>query len=146
MADIATAFEFFNEVGIIAQLSSKHMQRSLPHGLTQSQFSVLNWFIRVDDRATPGRLARAFQVTGGAMTNTLGKLVEKGFVRVEPDPASGRSKIVTMTAAGRRARGQAIASLEEDLAEFLDAFPLSRLQKSLPLLRDARAWLDEARN
>lgn len=145
-ADLDTAFEFFNEIGIIAQLSSNRMQRGLPFGLTQSQFSVLNWFVRVDDEATPGRLAKAFQVTAGAMTNTLGKLVEKGFVSVEPDPASGRSKIVTMTAAGRRARNQAIAALEGDLAEFLKAFPASRLRKSLPLLREARAWLDEARD
>ncbi len=144
-AEIATAFEFFNEIGIIAQLSSNHMQRNLPFGLTQSQFSVLNWFIRVDDQATPGRLAKAFQVTAGAMTNTLSKLAEKGFVSVEPDPASGRSKIVTMTASGRQARNQAIAALEGDLAEFLSTFPLSRLQKSLPLLRDARAWLDDSR-
>ena len=55
---LATAFEFFNEIGIIAQLSSNQMQRTMPHGLTQSQFSVLNWFVRVDDQATPGRLAR----------------------------------------------------------------------------------------
>lgn len=144
--EIAAAFEFFNEIGIIGQLSSKRMQRSLPHGLTQSQFSVLNWFFRVDDEATPGRLARAFQVTGGAMTNTLGKLAEKEFIQIDPDPHSGRSKIVTITAAGRRARNQAITELEADLAEFLGAFPSGRLQKAMPLLRDARAWLDEARN
>ena len=54
---LADAYRFFNEIGIIAQLSSNQMQRSLPHALNQSQFSVLNWFVRVDDEATPGRLA-----------------------------------------------------------------------------------------
>lgn len=142
---LATAFDFFNEIGIIAQLSSNQMQRSMPHGLNQSQFAVLNWFLRVDDRATPGRLARAFQVTGGAMTNTLGKLTEKGFIRVEPDPDSGRSKIVTLTPAGRLARDEAIAAAVAPLSDFLAAFPAGRLADVLPLLEEIRAWLDTAR-
>ena len=145
-ADHAIAFEFFNEVGIISQLGSNRMQRSLPHGLNQSQFSVLNWFVRVDDQATPGRLASAFQVTRGAMTNTLGKLSSKGFIDIIPDPDSGRSKIVTLTSSGRRARDEAIAALGGDLEEFLRAFPASQLKKVLPLLREARAFLDAARD
>jgi DNA-binding MarR family transcriptional regulator len=145
-ADQATAFEFFNEIGIISQLGSNRMQRALPHGLNQSQFSVLNWFVRIDDQATPTRLAKAFQVTGGAMTNTLAKLSSKGFVAVAPDPESGRSKIVTLTAEGRIARAAAIAAVGGDLDEFLDAFPAARLKKVLPLLREARAYLDAARD
>jgi len=145
-ADQATAFEFFNEIGIIGQLGSNRMQRALPHGLNQSQFSVLNWFVRVDDQATPTRLARAFQVTRGAMTNTLAKLSSKGFIEVAPDPESGRSKIVTLTAEGRIAREAALAALGGDLDEFLAAFPAGRLKKVLPLLREARAYLDAARD
>ena len=56
-------FTYFNEIGIISQLSTVLFEQSLPEGLTLSQFSVLNWFVRVDVEATPGRLARAFQVT-----------------------------------------------------------------------------------
>ncbi|HEY5647538.1 MAG TPA: MarR family transcriptional regulator [Pseudomonadales bacterium] len=141
----AAAFEFFNEIGIIGQLAGNRMERSLPHGLTRSQFSVLNWFVRVDDEATPGRLARAFQVTAGAMTNTLGKLAGKGFVSIEPDPGSGRRKIVRLTPAGRRARDEAIAATEPDLRAFLERFPRQRLDRALPLLRAVRAYLDAAR-
>ena len=144
-AGLETAFSFFNEIGIIAQLSSNQMQRSMPHQLTQSQFSVLNWFIRVDNEATPGRLAAAFQVTKGAMTNTLGKLEQKGFVKIEPDPASGRSKRVTITASGRKAREEAIRSAHQPLAEFLTAFPAKTLEEVLPTLKSIRAFLDEAR-
>ncbi|MGE0623641.1 MAG: MarR family winged helix-turn-helix transcriptional regulator [Pseudomonadales bacterium] len=144
--DPGVAFEFFNEIGIISQLAMNRMQRSLPHELTQSQFSVLNWFIRVDDEATPGRLARAFQVTGGAMTNTLGKLAAKGFISITPDPDSGRRKIVRLTAAGRRAREDAIAATVPALLEFLDRFPRQRLERALPLLRAVRAYLDAERD
>ena len=143
---LATAFEFLNEIGIIAQLSSHQMQRSMPHGLTQSQFSVLNWFFRVDREATPGRLAAAFQVTPGAMTNTLGKLAEKGFVRVDPDPDSGRSKIVRITPAGRKARDKAITATSTALSGFLSEFQTSTLADALPLLRKIRHYLDGARD
>ena len=141
-----TAFEYFNEIGIIAQLTSNQLQRSMPYGLNQSQFAVLNWFIRVDQQATPGRLANAFQVTRGAMTNTLGKLEGKGFVRIDPDPQSGRSKIVRLTPAGRKARKKAISATHQSMAAFLEAFPDATLEQALPMLRSVRAFLDAARD
>jgi len=139
------AYTFFNEIGIIAQLSATRMQRVLPHDLTQSQFSVLNWFVRVDVQATPGRLARAFQVSKGAMTNTLGKLSGKVFVTVEPDPASGRRKIVRMTPSGRTARDQAIAASYPALQSLLKDISSEGIAEALPLLQEVRQILDAAR-
>ena len=138
-------FAFFNEIGIIAQLSSNQMERAMPHGLTMAQFGVLNWFSRVDDEATPGRLAAAFQVSKGAMTNTLGKLQEKGFVTVSPDPQSGRRKIVRRTSAGQRAREAALASTMPVLETFADALGHDRLRRHRPFLSKVRAYLDSAR-
>ena len=80
--DIETLFSYFNELNIISQLSNGIFEQNLPAGLTVSQFSVLNWFIRVDNVATPGRLSTAFQVTKGAMTNTLKKLHEKKLISI----------------------------------------------------------------
>lgn len=140
-----TLFAFFNEIGIIAQLANNLFARSLPGGLTQSQFSVLNWFVRVDSEASPKRLATAFQVTPGAMTNTLKKLEEKGLVRIEPDAHSGRQKRVTMTAAGSAQREQAIAAAEPLLAEFAGQFPPEHLARTLEELRAVRSYLDERR-
>jgi DNA-binding MarR family transcriptional regulator len=144
--ELDDAYRFFNEIGIVAQLSSNQMQRNMPHGLTLSQFSVLNWFVRVDDFATPGRLTRAFQVTKGAMTNTLGKLVGKGFVTIEPDPESGRRKIVRLTSAGRSARDEAIVASRSNLLELLAQFPIERVRSALPFLAEVRAYLDAARD
>ena len=144
--NLQTAYVFFNEIGIISQLSSNQMQRAMPHDLTQSQFSVLNWFIRVDDQATPGRLAQAFQVTKGAMTNTLQKLQAKGFIDIQTDPASARRKIVTLTAAGRRARDSAVAANYPQLSAFLEAFDIGRIDRALPLLRQIRQYLDDLRS
>ncbi|MBL6690115.1 MAG: MarR family transcriptional regulator [Pseudomonadales bacterium] len=140
-----TLFTFFNEISIISQLATAMFEQQLPHELTISQFSVLNWFVRVDTQATPTRLARAFQVTGGAMTNTLKKLEAKGFARVQPDASSGRQKLVTMTPAGRSARDESIAAIEPLLSEFAREFPATGLQHQTRQLAEVRAYLDEYR-
>ncbi len=143
--ELDQAFVFFNEINIIAQLSSNMFERTLPHDLTNSQFSVLNWFVRVDTEATPGRLATAFSVTRGAMTNTLSKLEAKGFITVEPDSSSGRQKIVTMTPAGRSARDEAIASSAGMLSEFSAHFDGETISKLMPALQEIREHLDALR-
>ena len=138
-------FAYFNEIGIISQLATGLFEQHLPEGLTQSQFSVLNWFVRVDVEATPGRLARAFQVTGGAMTNTLKKLESKGLVKVEPDAKSGRQKRVTMTKKGRRVREDAIKAVAPLLREFAAHFSALKLKRQTRHLAKVRQYMDERR-
>ena len=140
-----TLFTFFNEVGIISQLSSTLFERQLPQGLTNSQFSVLNWFFRVDNEATPTRLATAFQVTGGAMTNTLKKLEAKGLVKIAPDAHSGRQKKVTITKQGRAMRDKAIAGAAPLLMEFAAEFSPANIEKLTRQLQKVRAYLDASR-
>jgi len=141
-----STFQFFNEIGIINQLANNAFESCLTDGLTVSQFSVLNWFIRVDVEATPGRLAKAFMVTKGAMTNTLKRLEEKGFVHVRPDENSGRRKLVTITAEGQRARLEAIKAVEPLLEEVLVQFKASQFAAGLPLLEQLRTFLDLRRD
>lgn len=139
------AFQFFNEIGIISQLSSNAFESCLPDGLTISQFGVLNWFSRVDTEATPGRLAIAFMVTKGAMTNTLKRLEDKGFVQVRPDENSGRRKLVTMTAAGADARARSLNAVGPFLVKLLQEFSTADFAASLPFLEKVRTYLDEQR-
>lgn len=139
------AFTFFNEINIISQLTSNMFRQVLPHGLTESQFTVLNWFVRVDSEATPGRLATALMLTRGAMTNILGRLEDKGFVQIEPDATSGRQKRVTMTPAGRAARDDAIAASAPLLLEFNEAFDVAATEALIPRLQEVRRYLDELR-
>lgn len=138
-------FGFFTEVSIIAQLSINLFERHLPEGLTNSQFGVLNWFHRVDDEATPGRLATAFQVTPGAMTNTLKRLEAKALIKVEPDASSGRRKRVTITPQGRDMRQRAIESAAPLLAEFIQAFSPAAIAGQTRELAKIREYLDEYR-
>ena len=138
-------FTYFNELNIIAQLSSTMFERVLPHGLTGSQFNVLNWFVRVDKVATPGRLSTAFQVTKGAMTNTLKKLQEKQLITIDPDETSGRRKVVKMTRRGRKVRDQAISTIRPLLIEFAEDFNITDIKQQLVALRKVRMYLDEYR-
>ena len=138
-------FSFFTEVAIIAQLSTNLFERQLPDGLTNSQFGVLNWFHRVDNEATPGRLATAFQVTPGAMTNTLKRLEAKGLIKIEPDASSGRRKLVTITSKGRKMREKAIVSAAPLLAEFVQAFAPATIARQTKDLAKIREYLDEYR-
>ena len=138
-------FAFFNEIGIIAQLSGTQFARTLPEGLSRSQFRILNWFTRVDVQATPGRLARAMEVSKGAMTYTLKKLETKELVTVTPDDRSGRQKIVTMTKKGANMRLRAVSAMQPILELALDEIGVKKLKKTLPFLEEVRKYLDANR-
>ena len=140
----ATLFTYFNEIGIIAQLSNAQFERTLPDGLNNSQFSVLNWFCRVDSQASPGRLATAFQVTPGAMTNTLKKLESKSLVKIEPDELCGRKKKVSMTSKGEKLQKQAVnaAALFQEMAKNR---PLENIEIQVAQLQKVREYSDQRR-
>ncbi len=139
-------FVVFNEIGIIEQLARTRFERVLPDGLKVSHFSVLNHFVRLGGTRSPAELARAFQVTKGAMTNTIQRLEARGLVTVRPDPRDGRGKLVEITPAGRRVREQCVAALGPLLADVQAAFPREEFARTLPFLQALRAHLDRARD
>lgn len=139
-------FSFFNEVGIIAQLSGSLFERRLPEGFLVSHFGVLNHLARLGDGKTPLALARAFQVPKTTMTHTLAGLEKADLVRFAPNPKDGRSKCVLLTEAGRAFRDEAIARLGPDLEAIARHIPPERVAALLPLLAEIRGWLDRERN
>jgi DNA-binding MarR family transcriptional regulator len=145
-ADILLAFAVFNEIGIIEQLSSNRFQRLLPDGVSLAGFSVLNHFVRLGkEDESPVNLARAFQVTKGAMTNTLARLEALGMIEVIADPKDGRAKRVSVTAKGVQTRHQAIAALTPDLEKIREEVGVGSLMNALPVLMRLRTFLDENR-
>ncbi|MGV8996884.1 MAG: MarR family winged helix-turn-helix transcriptional regulator [Parvibaculaceae bacterium] len=136
-------FEVFNEVGIIEQLSRNAFERVMPDGLSLAGFNVLNHFIRLEiPHSTPSQLASAFQVTKGAMTNTLQRLEALGFAVLTPNPEDGRGKIVRVTAKGRKAREQSIAALAPQMTILGDVFSSTDATDALPFLKALRVFLD----
>lgn len=144
--DTAGLFSFFNEVGIIGQLSNKLFERSLPEGFLVSHFAVLNHLVRLGDRRTPLAVARAFQVPKTTMTHTLSGLEKAGLIRFAPNPDDGRSKWVVLTREGRRFRDEAIARLQPAVAKMTRRIPADRVAAVLPVLVEIREYLDRERD
>lgn len=139
--------QVLTQIGVIAQLNSTALTRVMEDGLSMAGFSVLHHFVvRNVDGQSPLSLANAFQVTKGAMTNTLQRLEAKGYVTVEPDPADGRAKIVRITRAGRGARDRALAAIAPEIASLLGEVKAAEFAAALPFLVKLKEVLDRRRD
>lgn len=141
-----TYFRFFNEIGILEQLSRAMFEARLPAGFIMPHFTVLNHLVRVKDGQTPLALARAFQVPKTSMTHTLMALQKAGLVDIRPNPQDGRSKCVFITQQGRAFREAAIAAVLPDLARVAASIPLEQITAALPLMEELRRHFDQARD
>ena len=141
-----TLFGFFNEIGIIDQLAQTALARELPEGLTPSQFGVLNHLSRRKSEESPAQLAKAFQVTKGAMTNTLGKLEAQKLVEIRPDPEDGRAKLVSISRKGAAVQKECVKATRPYLRALSKKIDVTPLIDLIPLLQEVRMILDEDRN
>jgi DNA-binding MarR family transcriptional regulator len=142
---IGELFDFFTEIGIIAQLNEAAVQKQLPEGMSHAQFVLLHHLCRLGGEWTPARLADALQVTRGAITNTVKRLQAKRFVSVHGAGDDGRSKLVSLTDAGMAARDAALARLIPEVLELSAELPLAEISAMLPGLKAVRKVLDEHR-
>ena len=136
--------EVFTQIAIIDQLVSNRLDRVLPEGLSHAQFGVLSRLERLGE-TTPAELARGFQVTKGAITNTLQRLETQGFVTVEPDASDGRRKRVAITPEGLAVREAALIAMRPLHDTLRSAFTETEFVEVLPFLHALRTWLEEAR-
>lgn len=137
--------QVFTEIGVIDQLVTNSLERVLPPGLSHAQFSLLIHFARRGGQESPAQLAKAFQVTKGAMTNTLQKLAAQGFIRIEDDAADGRRKLVSITPEGLAAHDRGLIAMRPRMEALRSAFTDAEFAAALPFLRALRTWLDENR-
>lgn len=139
-----TAFALLSEIKSIDQLAHLRLQRALPQGLEVSHFSVLNHFSRLGGEKSPAQLARTFQVTKGAMTNTIARLESAGLVAVRADAADGRRKLVSLTEEGAQTCEDAALRVAPIFQEIAEAIGDEKLSEALPTLRKLRIFLSEA--
>lgn len=143
---IERLFRLFTEIGIIDQLATAAVEPRLPAGLTLAQFGVLNHFVRMGGGWSPGRLARAFQVTRQTMTSTLARMARAGLVEIVDNPVDGRSKLVSLTSFGQEMHARCRAAMAPTLADLAGQLPDDLVEQLLPLLSQLRARLDSARD
>lgn len=142
--DNPITFTVLTEIRAIEQLVELRLQRALPKGLELSQFAVLNHFSHLGGEKSPAQLAKVFQLTKGAMTNTVQRLEAAGHVRVRPDEKDKRRKLVSLTESGLEMRNRAINALAPVFAEITAGVGGERLRSALPALRGLRLFLSSA--
>jgi DNA-binding MarR family transcriptional regulator len=141
------SFQVMTEIAIIGHLADTALGKALPPELSVAGFGVLNHFVRLNvEGESPTRLARAFQVTKGAMTYTLQQLEELGYITIAPDPADARAKIVRITKRGRKARDEGAARVNPGMLALLDVIGVEDFARALPFLVKLRQILDAARD
>ncbi|WGW04624.1 MarR family winged helix-turn-helix transcriptional regulator [Tropicibacter oceani] len=136
------AISLVSELLTADQLLRSRLSKILPNRMEISHFSVLNHLARGGER-TPAQLARAFHLTRGAMTNTLGKLEMAGHVHIRPDWDDARRKLVSISPAGKAARDAALAAITPLITEMVGELGDDRVRAALPVLRELRVRLEE---
>ncbi|MEZ5958724.1 MAG: MarR family transcriptional regulator [Hyphomonadaceae bacterium] len=144
---LRVSFQAMSEIAIIGHLADTALAKALPPELSVAGFGVLNHFVRLNiDGESPARLARAFQVTKGAMTYTLQQLEELGYITVSPDPTDARAKIVRITKRGRKARDEGVSRVDPGMKALVGAIGADEFARALPFLIKLRQVLDAARD
>ena len=139
------AVALFSEIFMADQLARNRLSRALPKGMELSHFSVLKLLVRSGAERTPAQLARAFHVTRGAMTNTIGKLEWAGYVHVRPDWDDARRKLISVSPSGRKARDAAFC-IDESERAIRDDTRLDWCGRRRPDTPAGRAFGDAARH
>lgn len=136
------AIALFSEVLASEQLMRGRLSRALPKGMELSHFMVLNHLSHQSRERTPAQLARTFNLTKGAMTNTLSKLEAFGYIHVRPDWDDARKKMVAISTAGDHARDDAVLAVLPIFDDIMDGLDKDRVREGLRFLRQFRAALE----
>ena len=137
----ALAITLFSEVLAADQVIRNRLSRVLPKGMEISHFSVLNHLAWHGGERSPAQLAETFNVTRGAMTNTLSRLEWAGYVHIRPDWDDARRKMVAISPAGKRAREQALSSITPMIADVISQLGEESVGDAIPILRRLREEL-----
>ena len=135
------AVSLFSEISAIDHLLKVKLSKTLPMGMELSHFAILNHFATLQGEKTPAQLARSFNLTKGAITNTLTKLSQMGYIHIRPDWDDGRSKKVSISRTGENARNNAVASIEPIVADLMSVMGPEKAKVLIPFLRNLRILL-----
>ncbi|MEE2773738.1 MAG: MarR family transcriptional regulator [Pseudomonadota bacterium] len=136
------AISLFSEISTIDHLLKTKLAKILPFDMEPSHFAVLNYLSTLGSEKTPAQLARSFNVTKGAMSNTVQKLLKMGYVHIRPDWEDGRSKLVSISKAGVNARNDAVLAIEPIMEDLKRGVGPEKIKALIPFLRALRIVLN----
>jgi len=134
-------------IGVAEQLLVTRLNRAIAGvNLPFAQFVMLN-HVRAfaEEGHKIGRLASAFETGQPGISKTVARLVEKGFLRAEPDPQDGRSRLHYLTEAGATAHGEALARIAPDAALIFEDWSAGDIDELHRLIFKLKSWLDDNR-
>jgi DNA-binding MarR family transcriptional regulator len=137
----ALAISLFSEILAADQKVRYRLSNVLPKGMEISHFSVLNHLAWHEGERSPAQLAETFNVTRGAITNTLGKLEWAGYIHIRPDWDDARRKMVAISPAGRKARDLALSAIAPIVDNVIEQLGEEGVRATLPILRELRKQL-----
>lgn len=114
-------------------------------GINSTDLAALQY---IDRCATAGRgayakdLAPLLGVTSAAMTTILDRLSAAGHVLREPDPASRRTRLLTLTSGTQHQLAMTIGETQDKLRELVESMSRRDRGRAVRLMDDIRAALD----
>ncbi|WP_167854792.1 MarR family winged helix-turn-helix transcriptional regulator [Mangrovimicrobium sediminis] len=120
---------------LAARLGKKLSGKLSPHGISLSEYLVLQCLAATPDAALPRiALAEHLGMSASGVTRMLAPLQKIGLVESERNPRDARQSLVCLSAAGKRVFGEAqpgFADACEDLLAPLSASQQERLAQLL---------------
>ena len=110
-------------------------------GLKNTQYSLLSHVVRLGP-IKPGELAAHMRLDASTLTRNLQPLVAQGWLEVGPGD-DGRSRFVTMTAAGREKRAEAQREWKRAQLAFNDHIGEERVARLHALIDECLALMNE---
>jgi len=130
--------QLFSELLLLDQFTRNRMSKILPGGVELSQFLVLLHLASSGEEIGPARLASAFNVTRGAMSNTLGRLERNGQIVVRGDTVDARRKFVTISEEGQKTLDAVVQSILPIFEETLKDHRRVDVANTLDILSNLR--------
>ena len=141
LTDDTIIITLFSELFAAEQKVRQRLSRALPYDMELSHFMLLNYLSTQNREMSPAQLARTFNLTKGAMTNTLSKLELAGYIHIRPDWDDARKKMVGISDAGDRARDDALLAIMPVFDEILPNFEEQETKDWLRFMRKLRQSL-----
>lgn len=135
--------QLFSELLLLDQFTRNRLTQYLPDNVELSQFMVLLYLAASGDELGPARLASAFNVTRGAMSNTLGRLEANGQIVVRGDTVDARRKFVSLSDRGRESLEQVITNIQPYFDETLKKHLRSDVANALTIMSELRQMMSE---
>lgn len=135
------------ELGLLTQVYNNRLSQLLrEHDVTFPQFTILDYILRTGaDGTTVSQISDGVEVLQPAVTKTVKKFSDRGYLTVSSVSNDKRQKNIVMTAEGAGFIGRLRSALLPDVLNCFEDWAEDRLNRFNADLVTFREWLEENR-